>query len=251
MSRRLTSPAMRFLEIWCENVRGFDRVLPGSVEERHIYAAVNIALPPSLRWRWQALADELGCNVRTLRRDARRPEVRALADAGRLRVQGVCAMLALRTGISKVAAAAARGEPEAVVALAQIAVALGLEERVLEPLHAPRAGGECLVTPGAMEALAEALPELGEGALLGAANHSLEPRSAGGEIVGTPSAGDTLASELSAEGNADQFDDEEALRALNEMLRACRAPAAGEAEEAQSAGADVAGYPPWPPRRLP
>jgi hypothetical protein len=86
MSRRLTASALCFLDIWHESVRGLDSVEPGSPEERALYAAVNIALPHSLRWRWQALADELGCNVRTLRRHARRPEVRALADAGRLRV---------------------------------------------------------------------------------------------------------------------------------------------------------------------
>jgi len=160
VSRRLTSSSMRYLDIWHESVRSFDSVEPGSPEERALYAAVNIALPATLRWPWQALADELGCNVRTLRRDARRPEVRALAEAGRLKAQGVCAMLALRIGIVKVAAAAARGEPEAVVALAQTTVALGLGERTLEPLHVSEGGRASLGTPEAAEALAAVLAEL-------------------------------------------------------------------------------------------
>jgi hypothetical protein len=148
---------MRYLEIWHESVRDFDSVQPGSPEERALYAAVNIAMPASLRWRWQALADELGCNVRTLRRDARRPEVRALAEAGRLKAQGVCAMLALRLGMVKLAAAAARGEPEAVVALAHTTVALGLGEKTLEPLHVVGADEAHLWGPEAAAALAAAL----------------------------------------------------------------------------------------------
>ena len=34
MSRRLTSSAMRYLDMWHESVRDFDSVEPGSPEER-------------------------------------------------------------------------------------------------------------------------------------------------------------------------------------------------------------------------
>jgi hypothetical protein len=187
---------MRYLDIWHESVRAFDSVPSGSPEERALYAAVNIALPVSLRWRWPALADALGCNVRTLRRDARRPEVRALAEAGRLRMQGVRAMLALRLGMSKLAATAARGEPEAVVALAQATVALGLGEKTLEPLHVSRRGRASLETPEAAEALAAVLAKLAEEAASRTAEGMLEPPDTGAGSLASPEAAEALAETL-------------------------------------------------------
>ena len=120
MARALTpahSAARRYVDAWALVAGDALGSVAGATGERYALVALTLAMPPRLRWTWEALADTLGVDVRTLRRDTHNEVVRALTHDTRWRTVGVLLSACVRAGIVRLAAKAATGDPEALAAI--------------------------------------------------------------------------------------------------------------------------------------